>query len=392
MDPTKVSALQEWDTPQTAGELCQFVNCLRWMSNSIPQFAKRSSILVDVLEEAYKRSGRRTKRSIQNIKLQTLSWGKMHTEAFKDLQDTIRNSVMMAFPSPDKRICVYTNASDCFWSAVITQVEENELKKPLGKQMHEPLAFLGAAFKGAERNWSTFENEAFAIYQAFKKMDYLFYSDKPAHVFTDHRNLLFVFAPLALEPALGRHVVNKVQRWALFLSQFPYVIEHVDGDRNVFADILTRCLRGYRSERRNARTMCKLVMSRDIVESPASESFIWPTISSFQEDQTKFPPSPEMDRVIWCPEDCLWRKDKCIWIPGKAHELQMKVLVVSHCSLGGHRGLKATESIIRENFYWDDMHGDVKAFVNSCIHCIVTRSGEVIPRPLGSVVFMLVYP
>ena len=64
----------------------------------------------------------------------------------------------------------------------------------------------------------------------------------------------------------------------------------------------------------------------------------------------------------------------------------MKVLVVSHCSLGGNRGLKATESIIRENFYWDDMHVDEKAFVNSCIHCIVTRSGELIPRPLGSLI------
>ena len=250
--------------------------------------------------------------------------------------------------------------------------------------MHEPLAFLGAAFKGAERNWSTFEKEAFSIYQAFKKMDYLFYSDKPAHVFTDHRNLLFVFAPLALEPALGRHVVNKVQRWALFLSQFPYVIEHVDGSRNVFADILTRWLKGYRAERKKARTMCKLVMNRDIVESPTSGSFIWPTISSFQDCQTRFPPSPEMDKVLWCPEDCLWRRENCIWIPRKAHELQMKVLVVSHCSLGGHRGVKATESIIRENFYWDDMHDDVKAFVKACIHCIITRSGEVIPRPLGS--------
>ena len=61
---------------------------------------------------------------------------------------------------------------------------------------------------------------------------------RKAHVFTDHRNLLFVFAPLALEPALGRHVVSKVQRWALFLSKYTYVIEHIDGDDNVFADIL----------------------------------------------------------------------------------------------------------------------------------------------------------
>jgi len=79
-------------------------------------------------------------------------------------------------------------------------------------------------------------------------MDYILMGSKPLHIFTDHRNLLFVFAPLALEPSLGLHIVSKVQRWALFLSRFSYVIEHVDGASNVFADILTRWTKGYRRE------------------------------------------------------------------------------------------------------------------------------------------------
>lgn len=30
------------------------------------------------------------------------------------------------------------------------------------------------------------------------------------------------------------------------------------------------------------------------------------------------------------------------------------------------------------------MKGDIAAFVKSCIHCLVTRTGEVAPRPLGT--------
>lgn len=86
------------------------------------------------------------------------------------------------------------------------------------EQIHEPLAFLGAAFKDAQLNWSTFEPEGHAIFQTLEKVDYLFMNGDPVHVFSDHRNLMFVFAPLAIEPALGRHVVSKVQRGALFLS------------------------------------------------------------------------------------------------------------------------------------------------------------------------------
>ena len=211
MDPTRVSALRDLDTPRTAGELSQFIHCLRWVSNSIPQFAERSALhLTDVLEKAYKKSGRRTKRSVQNIPLHTLSWGTGHVEAFKSLQDTIREAVQLSFPKKEKQICIYTYASDKFWSAVVTQIMPSDMQKPIEEQNHEPLAFLVSAFKDAEKNWSNFEQEGFAIYQAFKKLDYLFYHDHPVHVFTDHRNLLFVFAPLALEPALGRRVVNKV--------------------------------------------------------------------------------------------------------------------------------------------------------------------------------------
>lgn len=57
---------------------------------------------------------------------------------------------------------------------------------------------------------------------------------------TERRKLIFFLAPLAVEPTLGRHVVSKEQRWALFLSHFHFVKENVQGNANVFADILKR--------------------------------------------------------------------------------------------------------------------------------------------------------
>lgn len=247
--------------PETADELGAFIYCCRWMSISIPDFARRVTPLTDLLEKAYSRSGKRTKRSIKNISLRTLSWGPLHTEAFHNLQDTLRNAVRLSYPKPGMEICVHTDASERFWSAVVTQTKPEDLQLPLEDQRHEPLAFLGAAFKGAEVGWSTFEKEAYAIFQTFEKLDYILMSSELTHIYTDHRNLLFVFAPLALQPALGRHIVSKVQRWALFLSRFPYVIEHVDGKANIFADILTRWTRGYRKEKKTLKTICSLLES-----------------------------------------------------------------------------------------------------------------------------------
>lgn len=94
----------------------------------------------------------------------------------------------------------------------MTQSTPESLELPLEEQRHEPLAFLGAEFKGAQFGWSTFEKEGFAIFETFNKLDYSLMGSQPTHIHTDHRNLLFVFAPLALQPALGRHIVSKVQR------------------------------------------------------------------------------------------------------------------------------------------------------------------------------------
>ena len=50
----------------------------------------------------------------------------------------------------------------------------------------------------------------------------------------------------------------------------------------------------------------------------------------------------------------------------------------------GHRGAEATEIIIRGHFTWQTLTQDCKDFVDCCIHCIVSRTGQKIPRPLAT--------
>ena len=180
-------------------------------------------------------------------------------------------------------------------------------------------------------------------------------------MFTDHRNLLFVFAPLALSPALGRHVVSKVQRWALFLSQFEYVIEHIERHRNIFADMLTRWARGNRATAPVARIglrACSLVLSSP-QGSPGEQqdSPDWPSRFSIQEAQARHIRSCPSRAVVGV--DGLRTVNGLIWIPPD-EELTTKIIVASHAGLNGHRGREARESIIRETFVWKTLARDVK--------------------------------
>lgn len=61
------------------------------------------------------------------------------------------------FPIPDHILCIHTDASERYWSAVITQVPKEHIGRPLENQDHKEMAFLGGEFTGAERIWTTYE-------------------------------------------------------------------------------------------------------------------------------------------------------------------------------------------------------------------------------------------
>ncbi|MEM7504931.1 MAG: RNase H-like domain-containing protein [Pseudomonadota bacterium] len=275
------------DEPITASELAEFLYSCRWMSVAIPSFASISKPLAEILELAYARSGRRAKRSVQTIRLDSLSGGAEHRKAYATLQESLSRSVKLSFLRADRVVCVYTDASDALWAGVVTQLPPDQLDLPREQQQHEPLAFVGAEFKGAQRSWTTFEKEAYAIYRTFYKLDYLMFSSTDTRVFTDHSNLLFVFAPTAIEPTLGRHVVCKVQRWALFLSRFSYTLEHVAGSDNIFADILTRWTKGHRRQQQPHAALCSLLLSGHEQVVPSGDEQHWPTLVDIRAAQAR---------------------------------------------------------------------------------------------------------
>lgn len=76
-----------------------------------------------LLESAYERTGKSTTSSIKGIPMRSLAWGPNHAAAFKDFQSMLLDTVKLAYPSVEKDLCLFTDASERFWSAVVTQVE-----------------------------------------------------------------------------------------------------------------------------------------------------------------------------------------------------------------------------------------------------------------------------
>lgn len=114
-----------------------------------------------------------------------------------------------------------------------------------------------------------------SLFQTFNKLNHLLMGDQKVHVYTEHRNMLYGFATKVFQPNTGRHVISKVQRWAIFLSQFEFNIEHVDSKETVFADMLEICERGYR--------VAKMETGKVIEQTygiAAANEIIWPDYES----------------------------------------------------------------------------------------------------------------
>jgi RNase H-like domain found in reverse transcriptase len=127
------------------------------------------------------------------------------------VKSSLANSVKLAFPRDERALCLFTDASETHWSAVVTQVPHEQLDLPLDQQQHEPLYFLSGAFTREAAGWAIVEKEAFPILTAFERVDY-YLTLREVLIYTDHRNLAYILDPLGKDPTLAKHTVGKLQR------------------------------------------------------------------------------------------------------------------------------------------------------------------------------------
>ena len=123
---------------------------------------------------------------------------------------------------------------------IVTQLPKGVLDLDVSVQRHEPLAFLSGTFNRSQKHWSVIEKEAFPIVEAVERLRHLLLRDEGFRLFTDHRNLIYVFDPILRDNDFKKQAVDKLCRWASKLFAFKYVIEHIPGESNIWADILSR--------------------------------------------------------------------------------------------------------------------------------------------------------
>ncbi|GMF29380.1 unnamed protein product [Phytophthora fragariaefolia] len=118
--PERVQGLVDMQLPRTGAGLQQFLCAVNWMRQSIPEYTRISAVLYDALGLAAKVGGSRKKKMLANVDLVDVAWGAQETAGFEDVRQALLRMVPLAYPSPSSEVCLYSDASQDFWGAVVT--------------------------------------------------------------------------------------------------------------------------------------------------------------------------------------------------------------------------------------------------------------------------------
>jgi transposase InsO family protein len=149
-----------------------------------------------------------------------LQWSEENRATFERVRDAVSNCPKLFFVDYKSDIVLRTDASDLGVGAYLYQVKDGE---------EQPIAFLSKAFNTTQRHWSTHEKEAFAIFYALGKLDYLL-RDVRFTIETDHENLT----------RLNVMGSAKATRWKVFIQEYDFKVKHIQGTTNVVADSFSR--------------------------------------------------------------------------------------------------------------------------------------------------------
>ena len=242
-DPARIQGLSDMRRPQTASELMQFLQAANWLRTSLPRMAEVVEPLRVFLEQLMAGASRRTKRVASNRVIQEDAWTAERVRAWRAAQDLVAQAVPLYHPRPGCVVLMFPDASDFHWGSFLTQVPEEEFRSgvALENMSHEPLAFLSGSFKGSQLRWATVDKEGFAIVNTFRRLEYLLWGG--VHIFTDHRNLTYIFNPEACVTSVTKAMAQRLENWKAVLGQYRYAIEHIPGERNCWGDLLSRSVK-----------------------------------------------------------------------------------------------------------------------------------------------------
>jgi hypothetical protein len=209
VDPEKVRKIKDWPTPQNKKDVERFTASVNYISQFLPHLSSVQAPITELTGKAH------------------FNWTESCEHAFNKTKEIIDKSPVLVPISHQSEDPIYL-FSDASVLGTGTWIGQG----PTINQAR-PAAFHSRKFNSAQKNYSTYDQELFAIVDALRYFKPQLLGTKFTIV-TDHEALKY------LQTKSTTKITARESRWLQELSAFDFNIVYMPGSKNILADALSR--------------------------------------------------------------------------------------------------------------------------------------------------------
>ncbi len=210
----------DFPKPKTYKNMKQFLGLINYFRDHVENHSIITQPLQNLIEGKYDKN-------------KVLKWTPELDATFDEVKRVVSKCPSLSFMDAKLPIFLQTDASDYGIGAYLFQYDKDAELRDKNAKVDKPIAFISKSLTKEKLNWSVPEKEAYAIYYALQKLEYLV-RDVYFVLRTDHKNLTYI----------NSEGSAKVRRWKLAIQEYNFDIEHIAGEDNLVADAFSRlCIR-----------------------------------------------------------------------------------------------------------------------------------------------------
>jgi hypothetical protein len=187
-NPSKIKAIEALELPTQLRDVLKFARCLGSLSQFISWLGEKAMPLYQLMK-----------------KMDHFVWSQRTDDAFNDLKRAVSTAPILAAPAPREPMLLYVVATPRVISIVIV-VECTEEGKELPIQ--RPVYYLSEVLTLSKQNYPHYQNVAYGMYMAVKKLK---------HYFEEHPIMVVSTTPLS-EIIGCKDAMGRVPKWAIELA------------------------------------------------------------------------------------------------------------------------------------------------------------------------------
>ncbi|KAD2394393.1 hypothetical protein E3N88_41370 [Mikania micrantha] len=333
VDPAKIEAIKNWDTPRTPTEIRSFLGLVGYYRRFISNFSKIALSLTKLTQKS-----------------EPFVWEQKQEDAFQTLKQKLCNAPILSLPEGCDDFVVYCDASHQGLGCVLMQ---------RGKV----IAYASRQLKVHEKNYTTHDLELGAVIFALKIWRHYLYGTK-CTIFTDHKSLQHIFDQKELN--------MRQRRWVELLNDYDCVIKYHPGKANVVADALSR------KERVKPLRVRAMGMT---VQTSLQDRIIQAQQESVDRGNLKKELDCGAEKHLETKSDGMIYYQDRIWIPA-VDELRRLIFDEAHkTKYSVHPGADKMYQDLRGFYWWPGMKKNIAEYVGRCLTCAKVKTEH--QRPSG---------